>query len=138
MAGAAFPSLVCRSGLRLRVLVAVALACGGANAFAEGPKLKSREYRLMLDPGQVAGDAQARIDRFWNEALRRVIEERLDRKNNGDFRHEGRFKPDDDRVVVFRDTETCLLNGVGYSLRERKDLADGTRELTIKFRSPDL
>ena len=39
---------------------------------------------------------------------------------------------------MFRDTEKCLLDRNGFSLRERIRLKDGRRHLTLKFRTPDI
>lgn len=145
MASRLFPSAALRSFLlRCRVspwlipLTMAALVCVSSVASAQAPKLESREYKLMLDPAKFAGPPQAIVDQFWKQVLTRVIAKRLDPKNNGEPRHKESFTLKHERLIVFRDTEACLLNGNGFSFRERTRLKDGRRELTLKFRTPDL
>ena len=105
---------------------------------AAGPKLDSREYELMLDPAKFADEPQRSVDRLWDRVLKDVIATRLDRRKNGEPRHKKKFEPDHERLVVFRDTEGCLLNANGYLLRERSRLNGDQRELTLIFRTPDI
>src|SRR5262245_38019395 len=70
-------------------------------ARAEGVRLKSREYKLMLDPAKFAGEPEPIVDRFWDRVLKKVIADRLDRRNNGELRHKKRFALDPERHVVF-------------------------------------
>src|SRR5262249_16401184 len=116
-----------------------------AGAQAGGIKLDSREYKLMLAPGKFAGEDEVAkvVDRFWHEALKPIIDGRLDTRHDGTPRSKKAFKPDSEqRHVVFRDTEDCLLDHNGYSFRERVRLKNGdeksNREVTLKFRTPDL
>ena len=117
-----------------------------AGAQAGGIKLDSREYKLMLVPGKFAGEDEAAkvVDRFWHEALKPIIDGRLDMRQDGTPRSKKAFKPDSkQRHVVFRDTQDCLLDHNGYSFRERARLKNGdenssNREVTLKFRTPDL
>jgi hypothetical protein len=121
----------------------IGLATAGAQA--GGIKLDSREYKLMLAPGKFAGEDEAAkvVDRFWHEALKPIIDGRLDTRHDGTPRSKNAFKPDSEqRHVLFRDTEDCLLDHNGYSFRERVRLKNGdeksNREVTLKFRTPDL
>ena len=125
-------------------LLLLASTQASTQASAEGPRLDSREYKLMLEPAEFAGDQAAKIvDRFWDEALKPIIARRLDARDNGEPRSRKRFKLDKERVILFRDTEACLLDRNSYALRERVVLKNGeedksTREVTLKFRTPDI
>jgi hypothetical protein len=119
--------------------IVVLLASAGAAA-----EIRSREYKLMLDPEKFnAQDVGATVDRFWDEALSKIIATELDKRRNGKPRHKGSFEEAKQRQLVFRDTQRCLLNGHGYIFRERIKLKKGqpdrdSREVTLKFRTPDL
>jgi hypothetical protein len=128
--------LPCRQ-LISAALTAAALACFIPPVAAEPPRLDSREYKLMLEPAKFSSAPQPAVDQLWN-SIKRAIADRLDRQNNGDVRHDGEFKPKPERFVVFRDTGSCVLDANGYSLRERLRAGNGKRELTLKFRSPDI
>jgi hypothetical protein len=105
---------------------------------AAGPKLDSREYKLMLNPEKFASAPQRIVARFWDRVLKDVIATSLDRRKNDKRRHKGDFAPDQERIVVFRDTKGGELNANGYLLRERSRRNGGRRELTLKFRTPDI
>jgi hypothetical protein len=115
-------------------------------AQAGGIKLDSREYKLMLAPSKFVGpdDAAKVVDRFWRDALKPIIDGRLDTQHDGTPRSKKAFKPDSkERHVFFRDTKDCVLDSNGYSFRERVRLKNGaedssTREVTLKLRTPDL
>jgi hypothetical protein len=127
-------------------LICFFISFATAGAQAGGIKLDSREYKLMLAPGKFAREDEAAkvVDRFWHEALKPVIDGRLDTRDDGTPRSKKAFKPDSkQRHVLFRDTEDCLLDHNGYSFRERVRLKDreensSNREVTLKFRTPDL
>lgn len=117
----------------LLILLAVAVLVGSPSvALADGPSLESREYKLMLNPAKFTGPPQAIVKQLWNE-LTVVIEKHL-----GSGRHRDSLALRQERTVMFRDTKTCLLNSNGLSLRERVRLKDGRRQLTLKFRTPDI
>jgi hypothetical protein len=118
------------------------------DVLAEGLPLGSREYKLMLEPSKFAGNEVARtVDRFW-ETLKGVIDDSVG-LDNGKSRAKKSFeaKPNE-RNILFRDIKLqdgrdCALDGIGYAFRERVDLEDGredksSRELTLKYRTPDL
>jgi hypothetical protein len=111
---------------------------------AAGLQLDSREYKLLLDPAKFSGEQpEGIIGKFWDQQLKPIIAQRLDRRKNGEARDKGKFALDRERSVLFRDAGACVLNANGFSLRERVDLNNGqldnsTRELTLKFRTPDI
>jgi hypothetical protein len=136
MASGYFPSANLRSApvpLTTEALESLAPARMG-----RGIRLDSREYKLMLDPAKF-GDAPApTIEQLWTKVIMDIIATALDRRNNGKPRHKKRFALGPERHVVFHDTKDGFLNVNGYLLRERTSLKDGRRELTVKFRSPDI
>lgn len=110
---------------------------------AGGIELDSREYKLMLKPGNFAGtDPRAAIDRFVRDELVPLVRaaqwtadaaERLQNKG---------LKLEKSRIVRFKDTANCLLSRSGFAWRERFKLdASSARSSeatgTLKFRSPD-
>jgi hypothetical protein len=121
----------------LLTLLSVFVGLSPAELEAAGVRLESREYKLMLASGKFAGDEVARtVDRFWDEALKPVIDGRLDTRNDGTPRSKKNFKLDKERLVRFHDTKTCLFDRNGYSLRERVRLVNGdedrsSREVTL-------
>jgi len=124
----------------------VFLALPPAGAQAGGIEVDSREYKLMLAPTKFAGEEEKAkaVDRFWREALKPIVDKRLDAQDDGTPRSKKAFKPDGkERHVLFRDTKDCLLDHNGYAFRERVRVKNGdedssTREVTLKFRTPDL
>jgi hypothetical protein len=137
----------CRSAKRwLLIGLAAAVLLGPPpGAWAEAPQLESREYKLILNPAKFAGPPQPIVDRLWKDVLQRVIAQRLDRTDDGEFRHKKSFSLKHERFVVFRDAlavigdkKTCLLDASGHSFRDRTRVKDGRRELTLKFRTPDI
>jgi hypothetical protein len=145
--GDEFPSTHVLRHCVIALCLTAALA-ESADARAEGLKLDSREYKLMLEPAKFQGKPLKKaVDEFWEKHLVEIIEKRLDRRSNGKPRHKDSFKLDEERHVVFRDTakfrdiKACVLKSNGYVLRERVKLKDGQpggREITLKFRTPDL
>lgn len=117
----------------LSVLAAVSVIALGstAPAAAQDPVTESREYKLMLNPTLFSGNAAAAAANYW-DALENLIE-------NGSIQRPTTGNLDSvttTRTVRFYDTAgTCVLNGNGYSFRERVE--SGDREVTLKFRSPD-
>jgi hypothetical protein len=136
MANGYFPS----SNLRSAPVPLTAEALEGVSPArtARGLRLDSREYKLMLDPAKFVGARKLIVERLWDEVITDIIATRLDRRNNGKLRHKKKLTPGPERHVVFRDTEGGLLNANGYLLRERMRVRDGRRELTVKFRTPDI
>jgi hypothetical protein len=115
-----------------------------AAASAAELKLESREYKLMLKPaGFIGSEPDKAVRTFWDQQLKPIIAERLDRRKNGKTRDKESFERKGQRTIVYKETEACLLNNTGYIVRERQDLLkDGRpdpkeREVTLKFRTPD-
>jgi hypothetical protein len=134
--------------LQCRQLSLIFFLIASATTAAQGGgiKLDSREYKLMLAPSKfvAAEDPGKVVDRFWRQALKPIIDGRLDPRHDGTPRSKKAFKPDSkERHVLFRDTKDCVLDRNGYSFRERVRLRNGgedssSREVTLKFRTPDL
>jgi hypothetical protein len=129
---------------RLAALSAIIAVLAPAEAAANDLKFHSREYKLMLEPGKFdVKQPNGRVGEFWDEKLTKIIAEQLDKRKDGTSRHRGRLEDSVQRHVVFRDTSGCALNDHGYIFRERIKLANGQpnrkdREVTLKFRTPDL
>jgi hypothetical protein len=125
----------------MRFLAAAAVLLLPLSAIADGIELDSREYKLMLKPGQFSGEhPKQAVKRFTMEELVPAVRaqwssDAADKLQDDLKRHE--------RIVRFKDSANCLLSRRGFSWRERVDLKeDGTRsdkaEMTLKFRSPDV
>ena len=121
---------------------ALALLATCAAAAADDVRLQSREYKLMLEPKRFDRLAPQRVvDQLWTTKLTGIIGTRLDTRNDGGTRAKGKFDKSTQRRILFRDThESCLLDREGYIFRERVRQRDGKpdREVTLKFRSPDM
>jgi hypothetical protein len=128
----------------LAALSAIMVVLAPAGAAASDIKFHSREYKLILEPGKFdVKQPRSTVGEFWNEKLTRIIVEQLDKRKDGTSRHRGHLDDSVQRHVVFRDTRGCALNDHGYIFRERIKLANGQpnrkdREVTLKFRTPDL
>ena len=95
-------------------------------------KVVSREYKVMLRPDRFADEKRLRAaaSGFWRDFSRAV--------DNGVVRTEGDLtQRKARRLIRFFDTTDLQLNASKYVFREREDLADGEREVTLKFRHPD-
>lgn len=90
------------------------------------PKVKSREYKVMLHPGPFA-EPEAACENFWNELQ--------DLADSLGIEPNGTFGLDKDRRVFFLDTVdfTMRRNSVVMRLRQ----TDSKFEYTAKVRSPD-
>ena len=87
----------------------------------------------MLEPTKFAGNQAVKIvDRFWDEVLKPLIAQRLDARSNGEPRSKKKFKLDKERVILFRDTEACLLDRNSYALRERIILRNGEEDKSTR------
>ncbi|MES1940264.1 hypothetical protein T5B8_08479 [Salinisphaera sp. T5B8] len=94
------------------------------------PDVISREYKLMLDASRFQYQNEQRDVLDLMQTARPAIEEAIDRDVIGTA------TLDHDRQVRFFDTaDSCALDQLGYSFRER--IEDGDSEVTLKFRSPD-
>lgn len=95
-------------------------------------KVISREYKLALKAKNFTGDESELIEKaigFWT-ALQKAIksiaattERTIDVKSR--------------REIKFYDTQGETLQNAHYIFRERKDLSDNQKEITLKFRHPD-
>jgi hypothetical protein len=123
------------------ILACSSLLWGGTLACAQQVAgLQSREYKLMLRPERFdIKDPAKTVGEFW-ENLKTVIAEDIGRRDDGGPRHQGSFTDSKQRRILFRDTPDCALNEHGYTLRERIKIKKGKpeREVTLKFRTPDL
>ncbi len=106
-------------------------------------KIDSREYKLMLKPGEFAGtDPRANIDRFVREELTLLVRAHWSAAAAERLQDRG-LKLEKSRIVQFKDTEKCLLSHNGFAWRERFKLNNsgersGEATGTFKFRSPDI
>lgn len=108
-----------------------------------GVILQAREYKLLLDGGRFVGKPKEVVAHFWEDRLKPIIARALGPRRSGAARHKKSFDRKRKRIVIFRDTSGHLLNGCGYILRERAAIPEdrrppAEREITLKFRTPDL
>ena len=96
-------------------------------------KVISREYKIMLDAERFRGETSQFLTTaklFWQDfqsAISSIVPEvegSLDRIEKN-------------RTIKFYDTTDKLLRTNDYVFRERIDLDEKTREVTLKFRHPD-
>ena len=115
-------------------------------AHSKDYKIDSREYKLILDESKLQADPLAAINTLWDRYLKSLIDESIGMKANGSHRYSGSFGLAEERTIRFWDTShlnKCMLGRHDYSLRERITMVNGRkqdndREVTLKFRSPDL
>jgi hypothetical protein len=113
----------------LRCCISLVLVFAASAACAEGIKLESREYKLMLKPENFVGlPSDGTANELWGK-LKTIIGGRADVS--------GRFGVAPPRTVQFFDIAGCQLDKHGYALRLRSESGDDPK-LTLKFRSPDL
>jgi hypothetical protein len=96
-------------------------------------KVISREYKVMLRPARFVGDEKAlrhAANAFWRDFSQGISDVAV--RTEGEL---GELKAN--RLVAFFDTPTQQLNAGAYLFRERRDLDDEGREITLKFRHPD-
>ncbi|WP_245372367.1 hypothetical protein [Rhizobium leguminosarum] len=105
-------------------------------------KLKAREYKLLLKPDRFSESALEKVEHFWNDRMKRLIDDELGQDNRGMPRHEGRFSPTEERVVRYWDTADCLLTRAHLTLRERRQIDKLAKsdecQITLKLRMPDM
>src|SRR5688572_27438983 len=115
------------------------LLLASSAGWAEGFKLDSREYKLMLQADQLAGRSpEQAVARFILEQLVPAVREHWSDAAAEELAEKG-MELDKCRAVRFWDTSDCLLYLHGFAWRERVDLdASGNGadqvELTLKFR----
>ena len=118
------------------------LLLASSAGWAEGLKLHSREYKLMLKAEQLAGRSpEQAVARFVSEQLVPTIREHWNDAAADEMAEKG-VELEERRAVWFWDTSDCLLYRHGFAWRERValDASDNRAdqvELTLNFRSPD-
>jgi hypothetical protein len=93
----------------------------------------SREYKVMLLPERFAGtesEARAAVAEFWADVGQVLAE--LDIPTEGSFDEVKAH-----RRIRFFDTAERSLNGGRYIVRERIDVDNDERQLTLKYRHAD-
>ncbi len=96
-------------------------------------KVTSREYKVMLRPGKFAGDETALLkaaEAVWRDLIQSVGHLVLDT-------HGRLTRVHTRRLVNFHDTRQQHLHRASYIYRERRDMASGDCEATLKYRHPD-
>jgi hypothetical protein len=93
----------------------------------------SREYKLMLQASKFNGDeekllASARV--LWGDLAAIIVPHVLSVSGGAEIEHKR-------RQVRFLDTAQKWLRSNDYVVRERVDIEDNEREVTLKFRHPD-
>jgi hypothetical protein len=99
----------------------------------ERQNVVSREYKVMLRPELFKGDHDKLLTHaasLWKDLSRTLADVVL--RSAG-----GLSKVKTRRLIRFLDTRDRRLNGADYIFRERRELDDTTREMTLKFRHPD-
>ncbi|CCE97867.1 hypothetical protein SFHH103_03375 [Sinorhizobium fredii HH103] len=107
-------------------------------------QLDAREYKLLLDPERFRNiPAETGAGILWEQQLKPIIEARLDLRNGGEPRYEGKLKKRTERTVRYWDTRDCVLTRADLTLRERLPVdcevnSDAPPEITLKLRMGDL
>ncbi|WP_245483869.1 hypothetical protein [Rhizobium ruizarguesonis] len=105
-------------------------------------KLKAREYKLLLKPDRFSESALEKVEHFWNDRMKRLIDDELGQDDQGMPRHEGRFSLEEERIVRYWDTADCLLTCAHLTVRERRQIAklatSDECQVTLKLRMPDM
>ena len=95
-------------------------------------KVISREYKLVLNTENFSGneaESGKKIEKFWRN-LEEVYPGKLKfGKKTGKIKS--------NREIRFFDTVNALLDSHHYIFRERKDINNNQREVTLKFRHAD-
>jgi hypothetical protein len=95
-------------------------------------KVISREYKLALKAKKFTGDEAELIEKatvFWTELQKAIKTIAATTERTIDIKSR--------REINFYDTQARTLQKAHYIFRERKDLADDQKEITLKFRHPD-
>ena len=93
----------------------------------------SREYKIMLKAEKFNGNEPTLLEAarsFWNGFQQAIHELVIDTDGSLD-------KITKRRTIRFYDTNACRLRNNAYVFRERVDIENGMREVTLKFRHPD-
>lgn len=104
--------------------------------------LKAREYKLLLRPDRFSEPALEKVEHFWDDRMKRLINDELGDDDEGMPRHEGHFTPTEERIVRYWDTADCLLTRADLTLRERRQIdklaTSDECQITLKLRMPDM
>ena len=95
--------------------------------------LNSREYKLMLKASKFKGDddkLKETAGALWSDLVGIILPHAIAVSGTDDVRHKR-------RQVRFFDTADKWLRGNDYVVRERVDLENDERQITLKFRHPD-
>jgi hypothetical protein len=93
----------------------------------------SREYKLMLQASEFEGDDEkllASARALWGDLAATILPHVLSVRGGTEVEHKR-------RQVRFLDTAQKWLRSNNYVVRERLDLEDHERTVTLKFRHPD-
>jgi hypothetical protein len=93
----------------------------------------SREYKLMLQASKFEGNEEkllASAGALWGDLAAIIVPHVLSVSGGEEIEHKR-------RQVRFLDTAQKWLRRSDYVVRERLDLEDDEREVTLKFRHPD-
>jgi hypothetical protein len=96
-------------------------------------EITSREYKMMLQAAKFVGDdgqLSKTAGSLWRDLASIILPSVLAISGTDDVDRKR-------RKVCFLDTADRQLRGRDYVVRERVDLDDGEREVTLKFRHPD-
>ncbi|MDF5707451.1 MAG: hypothetical protein PUP90_07135 [Nostoc sp. S4] len=96
-------------------------------------KVVSREYKLLLYKDLFIGDEQQVLKKsqeFWHDFSQAINSIVIGIKGDLDG-------IEDRRIIRFYDTDEYIINSNSYILRERQDVTNDEREITLKFRHPD-
>jgi hypothetical protein len=97
------------------------------------PNICSREYKLMLRASKFAGDEgklTSSAGALWRDLAAIIVPSAVAVSGTDDIERKR-------RQVRFFDTRDKWLRSNDYVVRERVDLENNERELTLKFRHPD-
>ena len=99
----------------------------------ERQKIVSREYKVMLLASRFRGDENKLLESagvLWKDFSKSIADIVLQTK--GDLQ-----EVKSRRLITFFDTRKRRLNEGGYIFRERRDVENSKREVTLKFRHRD-
>ncbi|WP_138500187.1 hypothetical protein [Nostoc sp. PA-18-2419] len=96
-------------------------------------KVVSREYKLLLQKDLFIGDEQQALKKsqeFWHDFSQAINNIVIGVKGDLD-------EIEDRRIIRFYDTDEYMINSNSYILRERQNIINDEREVTLKFRHSD-
>lgn len=114
------------------LLYALVLAslCGSMAAHANDPvRVDSKEYKVLLDPGQFASNPQTAANSLLQALAVRLDQLDFDKSIDGSFAADGL-----DQVAYYDTPGDCALKNAGYSVRTR---SGDDNDIEFKYRHPD-